>query len=44
MEQKLLPFPLFKSLEPTLALLKPLSGDVVFYVLDTLDGFVGFND
>ena len=44
MEQKHLPLPVFKALEPTPALLKPLTAEVVLNVLDTLDGFVGIND
>ena len=40
MEQEHLLFPLFEALEPTLALLEPVTRDVVFNVLDTLDGVV----
>ena len=44
MEQEHLSLPIFKALEPTPALLKPLTAEVVLNVLDTLDGFVGIND
>ena len=39
-EQQHLLLPLFKVFEPSLALPKPLTGDVVLYVLDALDGVV----
>ena len=43
MEQQHLLLPLLKVLEPSLALPKPLTGDVVLYVLDALDGVVWIN-
>ena len=43
MEQQHLLLPLLEVFEPSFTLPKPLTGDVVFYVLNTLDCAVGIN-